>query len=352
MAVDVMLGEELRRYREARGLGQQDLANQLNERLGRRYDRNKVSRWENGAERIPQLVAAHLRAAGGHASGIPAAINGPAMVAVCVNQKGGVGKTTSTVNIAYLLARRGARVLVIDCDPQANASIHFGIDPHARDVARRTLVHVLFDGVPPAEAILPVCDGLLDALPSSISLATADAEILKEPNGTLLLREKLDELRETYDFILIDCPPNLGQMTVSALNAADQVLIPSQTEMLSIMGIPMLLETLSKVRRRVNPKVAVLGILPTLHKARRLQDQAMMAELESIAQGARVRVFPAVRDAADYSKGVTAGRPTLEMNPAVAGADSYAEVADALLTLAAQRNAAQQSAGTESRHVA
>jgi chromosome partitioning protein len=336
MAVEAMTGEELRAYRDACGLGQQELAQTLNEKLGRRYDRNKISRWENGAERIPQLVAAALNRKAGRPAGIPAASGlaaGPALVMVCVNQKGGVGKTTSTVNVAYLLARRGARVLVVDCDPQANATIHFGVDPHERDLARRTLTHVLFGPAPVADAVIPACDGLLSLLPSSISLAAADAEILKEPNGTLLLREKLDEVRESYDFILIDCPPNLGQVTVSALNAADQVLIPSQTEMLSIMGIPMLLETLSKVRRRVNPKVAVLGVLPTLHKARRLQDQAMMDELRRIADGARLRVFTPVKDAADYAKGVTAGRPTLEINPAAAGADSYGEVADALLAL-------------------
>ncbi len=334
MAADAMTGEELRAYRDACGMGQQELAQLLNDKLGRRYDRNKVSRWENGAERIPQLVATAL--ARSQPSGIPAPVGGPALVMVCVNQKGGVGKTTSTVNIAYLLARQGARVLVVDCDPQANATIHFGIDPHERDLARRTLTQILFADVPLAEAAVPVCDGLLALVPSSISLATADAEILKEPNGTLLLREKLDEVRGSYDFIIIDCPPNLGQVTVSALNAADQVLIPSQTEMLSIMGIPMLLETLSKVRRRVNPKVAVLGVLPTLHKVRRLQDQAMMTELRRIADGARLRLFTPVRDAADYAKGVTAGRPTLEMNPAVAGADSYADVAAALMALIAK----------------
>lgn len=343
MAAEAMTGEELRAYRDACGLGQQELAQALNDKLGRRYDRNKISRWENGAERIPQLVAAALnhRKAGAPA-GIPAVVGleaGPALVTVCVNQKGGVGKTTSTVNVAYLLARRGARALVVDCDPQANATIHFGVDPHERDLARRTLTHVLFAATPTAEAVVPVCDGLLSLLPSSISLAAADAEILKEPNGTLLLREKLDEVRDAYDFILIDCPPNLGQVTVSALNAADQVLIPSQTEMLSIMGIPMLLETLDKVRRRVNPKVAALGVLPTLHKARRLQDQAMMDELRRIAESARLRVFTPVKDAADYAKGVTAGRPALEMNPGAAGADSYAEVADALLALATKREA-------------
>lgn len=328
-----MTGDEMRSLRESRKMGQQELATFLNGKLGRKYDRNRVSRWENGTERIPQLVGSALKGLSGTHTGIPAAAARPAMVVVLVNQKGGVGKTTSTVNVAYLMAKAGYRTLVIDCDPQANATIHLGIDPHERDVVRRTITQVLFADLPMVEALVPVCDDLFNLLPSSISLASADAELLKEPNGTLLLREKIDEVRDEFDFILIDCPPNLGQLTVSALNAADQVLIPSQTEMLSIMGIPMLLETLSKVRRRVNPKIAVLGVLPTLHNPRRAQDQAMMSELMALAESARLHVFAPVRDAADYAKGVVAGRPALLLTPGVNGADSYAEVVESLVAL-------------------
>lgn len=329
-----MTGEDMRALREARKMGQHELASWLNAKLGRKYDRNRISRWENDTENIPQLVATTLETAfaGGH-GGIPAARGGPASVVVLVNQKGGVGKTTSTVNLAWLLARAGRRTLVLDCDPQANATIHLGIDPHEREMARRTITQVMFADVPTAEAVMVVEEGF-ELLPSSISLANADAELLKEPNGTLLLREKLDDIREDYDFILIDCPPNLGQLTVSALNAADHVLIPAQTEMLSIMGIPMLLETLSKVRRRVNPKIAVLGILPTLYNPRRVQDQAMMGELERLAANARLRVFSPVKDVADYAKGVMAGRPALALSPSAAGADSFQEVVQALLALA------------------
>ena len=330
-----MTGEELRALRENRKMGQHELASWLNAKLGRKYDRNRISRWENDTENIPQLVATSLLSVfGGVHGGIPAIQSGPATVLVLVNQKGGVGKTTSTVNLAYLLARAGRRTLVIDCDPQANATIHLGVDPHGREMARRTITQVMFADVPMADAVIGVCDDLFRLLPSSISLANADAELLKEPNGTLLLREKLDEVRDDFDFILIDCPPNLGQLTVSALNAADQVLIPAQTEMLSIMGIPMLLETLSKVRRRVNPKIAVLGILPTLHNPRRVQDQAMMNELEAMARNARIRLFAPVKDVADYAKGVMAGRPALAISPSASGNESYGQVVQALLDLA------------------
>jgi chromosome partitioning protein len=333
MSSDAMTGEELRGLREARGLNQQELAELLNEKLGRRYDRNRISRWETGAERIPQLVVTVLRLAASPAStGIPALHVGPAMILAVSNQKGGVGKTVSVANVGFLLARAGKRVLIVDSDPQASISIHLGVDPHECELSKASLSQVLFNDRATREAIVPVCDEQLDLLACSIDLADADANLAREPNGTLVLREKLDEVRDDYDFILVDCPPNLGVLTVSALNAADQLLIPSQTEMLSLMGIPKLLENVAKVRRRVNPRIGLLGILPTLFKARRVQDQAMLEELRKLAAANKTRLFSPVKDVADIAKGVTAGRPALELNPHIVGAEAYHEVAGALLS--------------------
>ena len=334
MSADAMTGDELRSLRENRSLNQQELAEFLNDKLGRRYDRNRISRWENGAERIPQLVVTALRSSPiPSAVGIPAVHVGPAMTLVVSNQKGGVGKTVSVANIGFLLAKAGCRVLIVDADPQASISIHLGVDPHECELAKTSLSQVLFNDRPTRDAIRSVCDGQLDLLPCSIDLADADTNLAREPNGTLVLREKLDEVRDEYDFILVDCPPNLGVLTVSALNAADHLLIPSQTEMLSLMGIPKLLENVVKVRRRVNPRIGLLGILPTLFKARRVQDQAMVEELRKLALAHKTRLFSPVKDVADIAKGVTAGRPALELNPNIAGAEAYEEVAEALLEL-------------------
>ncbi len=345
MSSDAMSGEELRSLRETRSLNQQDLAEFLNGKLSRRYDRNRISRWETGAERIPQLVVTVLRLAAAPASvGIPAVQVGPAMTLVVSNQKGGVGKTVSVANIGFLLAKTGKRVLIVDGDPQASISIHLGVDPHDCELGKTSLSQVLFNDRVTKDAIISVCDGQLDLLPCSIDLADADANLSREPNGTLVLREKLDEVRDDYDFILVDCPPNLGVLTVSALNAADQLLIPSQTEMLSLMGIPKLLENVAKVRRRVNPRIGLLGILPTLFKARRVQDQAMLEELRKLAQANKTRLFSPVKDVADIAKGVTAGRPALELNPHIAGAEAYEEVAGALLLLASTRGEALRGA--------
>jgi len=136
--------------------------------------------------------------------------------------------------------------------------------------------------------------------------------------------------------VVLDCPPHLGELTVSVLNAADQLLIPTQTEMLSMMGIPQLFETIAGVRELVNPHLQVLGILPTMYSPRRLQDEQVMAELRELAAAQELRLFSPVRRAADYAKSVMAGRPGLAVNPNSAGAESYREIARALLALAKQ----------------
>jgi chromosome partitioning protein len=329
-----MTGEELRRYRDQRGMNQQELVTWLNEKLGRRYDRAKISRWETGAERIPQTVGAALKD-NTRPVGIPAVnLRSAPLVFCAANQKGGVAKTTTCVNVAWLLATSGCRVLLIDCDPQANATVHLGIDPHEREVAKATLTHALRAARPMREFVTPVCEGAFNLLPASISLAAADRELLRQPNGTLILRAKIAQLAGHYDYVVLDCPPHLGELTVSVLNAADQLIIPTQTEMLSMMGIPQLFETIAGVRELVNPKLRILGILPTMFSPRRLQDEQVMTELRAFAAGEQLRLFSPVRRAADYTKSVMAGKPGLAINPNSAGAESYREIADALLALA------------------
>jgi chromosome partitioning protein len=334
--MDGMTGIELRDYRDARGMGQAELASYLNEKLGRRYDRNRISRWENGAERVPQIVAQALQPGPGPV-GIPALASGPAFVTAVINQKGGVQKTSSVVNLAYILAKAGKRVLVVDCDAQGSATIHLGIYPPDCEQEAETLKHVLFSKKPILEAIKPVCDGLFDLLPSGISLAKADAEIYARANGALLLRARLDEVRYTYDFILLDCPPNLGQITVSALNAADGILIPTQAEMLALMGIPQLLESVEDVQVTVNPKLSILGILPTRIDTRRNQDKLRLQDLARMAEENHIRMFPPVRNSVVYPESVNVGRPALAIDPSAPGAEAFQEVAEALIETAAAR---------------
>ncbi|HYH37404.1 MAG TPA: AAA family ATPase [Azospirillum sp.] len=330
-------GAELRVFREERRMNQPDFAAAINARTGRAYDKGSVSRWENGRAPIPEEVAAWVHeAAAVQPAGIPARV-GPAVVTAVANQKGGVGKTAVAVNLAYALAKAGRKVLLIDCDPQGSATIHLGVPPHELEQQSKTLTHVLGRDVAAEAAIVPVLDGLFDLLGSSIVLAEVEVGLLADATGTgaLTMREKIGEVCDLYDHIVLDCPPNLGLLSASALNASDRVLVPSQAEMLSVLGIPLLVGTVAKVRRRVNPKLKILGIVPTqVH--RRSQDAAMMAQLEAAAAQHGLRLFPPIRDSKVYPDSVTEGIPALAVRNAV-GADVFTDLVGALQEVEAEK---------------
>lgn len=340
-----MGGEDLKALRASRKLSQDGLAKLLNERFRRSYDRAKVSKWENGVDRVPDDVAAFLTPADtGPAVGIPTANTGPATVLCVVNQKGGVSKTGTVVNLAWLLARSGHKVLVVDCDAQGSATIHLGLYPPEMELEGRTLFHVLLRKRPVQEAIVSACDGMIDLVPSGISLAKADTEISAMPHGELLLNKVLSAVRSSYDVILLDCPPHLGKMTTSALSASNKVLIPSNAEMLSIMGIPALLESVEQVQTMVNPGLSILGVLPTRFDARRSQDKARMQDLANMAAENRLRLFQPVRNAVIYVEGVNAGVPALKLDPNAPGVEAFVEVMEALLAPATAKTEATHGA--------
>ncbi len=334
-----MNGEELRAIRERRGEDQLSFATWLNGALGRRYDRSRISRWESGAERIPQQVAGFLSAHGAPpaatsspsparpaaASRPPAARRRRAVLAVA-NQKGGVGKTTTAVNLSYALSTLGLSVLLIDSDPQGNATVHLGLDPGEIETSRKGLYSVLRGGAALDDILQPVCNGALMLAPSSIGLAAAETELVAEPDNSLVLKEKLGEVRGRYDVVVIDCPPNLGLLTINALAASDLVLIPVQTEVFAGLGVPLLLETIAKIRRRSNPSLNIFGILPTMFSSRLTQDQASLREIQAHYEG-RTRVLSAVPRATLFAQASGAGRPAIEADPNSGSVQAYAELA-------------------------
>lgn len=183
------------------------------------------------------------------------------------NQKGGVGKTTTAVNLSSGLAQIGYRVLLVDSDPQGNASGSLGVNKRELETS---LYNVLVGGVPPQQVIVDSGRANLHILPASVELAGAEVELAMaaDENRVYRLRQALEPLRSHYDFILIDCPPTLGQLTVNALSAADGVLIPIQCEYLALEGLTQLKDTIDLVVQALNPKLIIFGILMTMYDGR------------------------------------------------------------------------------------
>jgi chromosome partitioning protein len=191
------------------------------------------------------------------------------------NQKGGVAKTTTVASLAAALTELGKRVLAVDLDPQACLTFSLGLDPESLDLS----IHdVLLGRVSARMVILPVAEGP-DVLPATIDLAGCEAMLLTKTGREYALRRALDELRDTYDVILLDCAPTLGVLTINALTAAHEVIVPLQCETLSHRGVGQLLDTVHDVQRLTNPTLKVRGVLPTLFDGRTNHTRAVLADV-------------------------------------------------------------------------
>jgi chromosome partitioning protein len=254
-------------------------------------------------------------------------------VLAVANQKGGVAKTTSVASLGAALAELGEKVLIVDLDPQACLTFSLGIDPEDLDLS---VHHVLTKGLDPAEVIVTTDDGV-DLLPATIELARAEADLLTRTGREHVVRGAIDALQENgggYGWILLDCPPSLGVLTVAALTAADAVLIPLQCETLSHRGVGQLLDTVHDVRRFTNKALQVWGVLPTLYDGRTNHARAV---LETISETYDLDVIePPIPKSIRFAEAPAAGRSILSTTRRHPGADAYRAVAANLLVRARQ----------------
>ena len=186
-------------------------------------------------------------------------------VVAVANQKGGVGKTTTTVNLASCVAEKGKRVLLVDMDPQGNATSGVGID-HGQ--VEKSIYDVLLDDLPVQEAVLPTCVKNLYVLPSNIQLAGAEIELVSAMAREHILKHQLELVQPLYDYIFIDCPPSLGLLTLNALTASDSVLVPIQCEYYALEGLNQVLKTVNLVKKKLNPSLEMEGVVFTMYDAR------------------------------------------------------------------------------------
>ncbi|MCV2394680.1 AAA family ATPase [Actinotalea sp. M2MS4P-6] len=257
----------------------------------------------------------------------PLAGTGPARIIALCNQKGGVGKTTTTINLAAALADYGRKVLVVDFDPQGAASVGLGVNPHELD---RTVYNLLMErGSALADVVRPTAVEGLDLLPANIDLSAAEVQLVGEVARESILSRVLRPAEEDYDVVLIDCQPSLGLLTVNALTAAHGVLIPLECEFFALRGVALLIETVEKVRDRLNPRLQVDGIVATMYDSRTLHSREVLARVHEAFGDQLLQTV--IGRTVKFPDASVAAEPITTYAPTHAGAVAYRQLARELV---------------------
>jgi len=250
-----------------------------------------------------------------------------ARVVAIANQKGGVGKSTTAINLGAYLAMEGQRVLVVDLDPQSNATSGLGM---GSNVTEQQIYDVLVNEVPLEEIIVQTSTEGLDLAPSSLRLAGAEVELVSLYSREGRLKKSLETIRERYDIILVDCPPSLGLLTVNALAAADEVMIPIQCEYYALEGLVLLLRTIEKIRVYLNPDLRIGGILLTMHDTRTNISKQVMEEVRK--QYPKETFNAVIPRNVRLSEAPSYGQPISQYDPLSRGAQAYQSLAKEVIS--------------------
>jgi chromosome partitioning protein len=257
----------------------------------------------------------------------PLTRHGPARIVAVCNQKGGVGKTTTTINLGAALAEFGRRVLLVDFDPQGALSVGLGIQPHELD---STVYNLLMErGTSPAEVVVKTSVAGMELLPSNIDLSGAEVQLVHEVGREFVLGGVLETLVPDYDVVLIDCQPSLGLLTVNALACSDGIIVPLECEYFAMRGVALLTETVDKVSRRINPRLQMDGLLATMYDSRTLHSREVLTR---VVDRFGDEVFHTVISrTVRFPDATVAGEPITCFDPASTGASSYRELAKEVL---------------------
>ncbi len=246
------------------------------------------------------------------------------------NQKGGVGKTTTALNLGRALSFLGNKVLLIDFDFQGGLTLSCGLNP---DSLEKTIYNALTMDTPVEDLILRLES--FDIIPANIDLAGAEVELINEIGREKILYETIKPLQDYYDFILIDTPPNLGLLTVNALCASDGIIIPVECKYLGLRGLSILLKTIEKLKKRVNPSLEVIGILPTMYE-KTLHANEVVKELNSFFKD-KVKVFTPIKKTVKFPESVVAGKSIIDYAPKSDVAQQYIKIAKEVMLWAKSR---------------